>query len=171
MRLSSRLAALGLAVSLVLGVATAQDAPSVDSKIQDILTRMDRGGLATVWDRSAELQALGGEAAPGLVKKLDGASGAMKLGIAKALLDMEGADAQRGAAIAAVKDVLSGDGERDVKVAAAELLAIKGQRDEVKPLEKTLDGIHDPYVKLAVLKALKTRGKVLRSIDRMKELL
>src|SRR5687767_1253631 len=106
MRSYTRLTALGLSLVLVLGLANAQDSAGVDTKVQEILTRMDRGGLAGVWDRSVELESLGAEAAPVLAKELEGASAATKLGIAKALLSMDGADAQRGAAISAAKEVL-----------------------------------------------------------------
>ena len=79
---------LGAAVVLALGFTElAQDGGSNScAKVVDILTRMDRGGLATVWDRAVELENLGGEAAPLLAKKLQGATGLVKLGLAKALL-------------------------------------------------------------------------------------
>ncbi|HZV01643.1 MAG TPA: S41 family peptidase [Planctomycetota bacterium] len=172
MRTLSRVFALSIALALGFGTGFAQDGgdQTVDQKVQDIITRMDRGGLGTAFDRAVDLESLGPEVAPVLVKKLDGASGPVKLGIAKALLSMK-VDDQRAAAISATKDVLKGDGSRDERVAAAELLALKGQRDEVKPLEKSLDAFSDPYVKLAVLKALKTRGRLLKAGDMMKELL
>lgn len=159
-----------LALLLGAGAGVAQDAPNVDQKIQDIVSRMDRGGLAGVWDRAVDLEQLGQDAAPTIAKKLEGASIPVKLGIAKALLSMK-ADDQHGAAIGATKDVLRGDGSREEKIAAADLLSLKGSRDEVKSLEKSLDTFTDPYVKLAVLKALKRRGRVLKAGEMMKELL
>lgn len=170
MRTLSRFLAVSTALALGLSVGRAQDAPSTDQKVQDIVTRMDRGGLAAVWDRAVDLEQLGDEAAPAIAKKLEGASGPVKLGVAKALLSMK-ADDQHAVAIAAVKDVLKGDGAREEKIAAADLLSLKGSKEEVRSLEKSLDTFTDPYVKLAVLKALKRRGRVIKAGDLMKELL
>ncbi len=170
MRTLSRSLAVVLAFGLGLGSGLAQDDQSLDQKVTDIVARMDRGGLAGVWDRAVDLEHLGDEAAPAIAKKLDGASAPVKLGIAKALLSMK-AETQRTPAIQAAKDVLKGDGSRDEKVAAADLLSLKGTKEECKALDKSLDTFTDPYVKLAVLKALKKRGRVLKAGEMMKELL
>jgi carboxyl-terminal processing protease len=170
MRILSRLLALSAALTLGLSAGLAQDAPSLDQKVQEACTRMERGGLASVWDRSVELEQLGSDAAPILAKKLEGASGPVKLGVAKALFALKAGD-QKAMAVTAVKDVLKGDGSRDEKIAAADLLTLYGSREDVKPLEKSLDTFTDPYVKLAVLKGLKKRGRVVKAKDLMVELL
>jgi carboxyl-terminal processing protease len=169
------LSSLGVALLVATGfaVARAQDQgqPNVELKVREIASRMDRGGLDSVWDRAADLEKLGSEAAPIMAKRLDDPSPIVRLGISKALLSIDGADPQREAAMGAVKSLLMGDAARDLRVSAAELLTLHGHKEEVKALDRDVDAIHDPFVKLAVLKALKTRGHVRNAVDRMKEFL
>lgn len=148
--------ALG-AVALSAAVVTAQDA--VGDRVQEILTRMDRADGDGVWNEALALERLGEEAAGPIAARLGAARGPTRVAAAKALLVLDTDDATRGAAIQALKDVLKADGARDLRVRACELLARHGRAQDVQTLTREVEQLRDPYVKIALLKALRLRGR------------
>jgi HEAT repeat protein len=166
-------AALGILLTVIGATVQAQApaTPDVGEQVAQILGKMDRIGLPGVWDRALDLEKLGAPAAPEIAKRLEGARTATKLAAAKALLALESGGAERQAAIRALKDVLLGDGAREARTQAADLLAQLGKKEEVKPLTREVDGVKDPLVKIALLKALRLRGRDLKAGDALREFL
>src|SRR2546421_8964005 len=71
LRVVARAAAVALA--LALGVAYADEPMTTDAKIQDIVAKMEHGGIASVWDRTVDLENLGPEAVPAVAEEIQGA--------------------------------------------------------------------------------------------------
>jgi carboxyl-terminal processing protease len=151
--------AAALFLALALAAPTlAQDQP-VATKVSELLTRMKQADSAELWNHALALEELGAPAAPEITRQLDAAPAQVKVAGAKAVLSMSGADAQRGKAVQALKDVVRGDADRELRILAADLLGVHGNQSEVAGLRKSLDGITDPLVKIHLLKALRLRGR------------
>ena len=149
----------GLAAAILASVpALAQEVP-IEAKVGEIFARMNQSEGSSLWDEALALEGLGASAGPEIAKRLDMSKTSVKLAAAKALLTLDGAEAQRSRAIQALKDVIRGDASRDLRVRACDLLAVHGMRSEVSRLKKSVDAIHDPIVKIHLLKALRLKGR------------
>lgn len=153
--------ALGAALLCVPLTSLAQEA-QVGQQVQEILTRMDQSQGDAVWDQALALERLGRGAARELTQRLEAARGATRVAAAKALLVMaDGSDdAAQAAAVRALKDVVRDhDGARDLRVRACDLLTRHGKPADVQGMARDLDQIRDPYVKIALLRTLRQRGR------------
>jgi carboxyl-terminal processing protease len=165
-----RLAAVvGLAALVALPLQAQEGSPS--EQVDDLVNRMNQTQGEAVWNLALEAEALGGAAAHDLGRAVEQARGATRVALAKALLVMEGADAQHGQAIQALRDVIRGENDRQLRVRAAQLLGKHGRRSDVRPLERHLDGITDPIVKVHTLKVLRLRGRSRKAEGALKEFL
>ncbi|RMG14253.1 MAG: PDZ domain-containing protein, partial [Planctomycetota bacterium] len=151
--------------------ALAQEARPIAARVDEVFSRMATAQGAALWDQALALESLGAEAAPEIARRLDASPPQVKLAAAKALLSLQGADAQRSKAVQAVKDVLRGEGPRELRVFACELLSAHGLRSEVSGLKRSLDSITDPVVKIHLLKALRLRGRYGRASRMLRQFL
>lgn len=169
-----RLGPVALAAALALSpfALRAQDA-SVGDKVKDVVNRMSQAQEGQVWDLALELQELGPSAAHPMAQALDKAQGASRVALAKALLALEGGpEAQRGAAIQALRDVIRAEsGAPELRMRACEVLSRWGSRTDVTPLKRDVDAVRDPLVKIALLKLLRQRGKDRQSEVTLREYL
>ena len=165
------LAAAALALA-TLPALLAQDAP-VGERVKELVNRMNQSQGPEVWDLALEAQGLGASAAHELARGLDGAQGATKVALAKALLALEGGpEAQRSAAVQALRDVIRAEGgPQDLRVKACEVLTRWAQKADVTPLKRDVDGVRDGRVKVALLKLLRQRGKDKQAENQLKEFL
>lgn len=137
----------------------AQDAP-VGQQVQEILARMDQSQGDAVWDQALTLEKLGPGAARELAQRLDASRGVTRIAAAKALLGMEPGEAEEAAAIRALKDVVRDqDAPRDLRVRSCDLLARHGKTADIQGMSRDLDQIRDPYVKIALLRTLRLKGR------------
>ncbi|MBX3467873.1 MAG: S41 family peptidase [Planctomycetes bacterium] len=157
-------ATLGVAVALLLCVPLhlrAQEA-QVGRQVQEILARMDQSQGDAVWDQALALERLGPGASRELAQRVDAARGATKLAMAKALLVLaDGADeAGQAAAVRALKDVVRDqNAARELRVRACDLLTRYAKPADVQGMSRDLDQVRDPYVKIALLRTLRQRGR------------
>lgn len=154
--------ALFLALGLLLpAVATAQDdTTSTGAKVDSLLGRIENSGLERMWDSVAKLEKLGPAAVVDIAKGLgEDKPAVVRLGASKALLVMEGGEVYRPKALGGLKDLLFSKETREVRVMAAELLLSYGGKSDLRALRKTSSRIDDPYVKIAVLKGLRSFGR------------
>lgn len=137
----------------------AQDAP-VGQEVQTILARMDQSQGDAVWDQALALERLGPAAVRDLAQRLDAARGATRVAAAKALLAMTPGEAEKAVAIRALKDVVRDQGAtRDLRVRACDLLTRHASSTDVTGMARDLEGITDPYVKIALLRTLRLKGR------------
>jgi len=144
--------------ALAAGTAGAQERPAGE-QLEELVGRMNQASGEAVWDLALQVERLGPDGAHAAARAVERARGETKVALAKAILGMEGADAQRGTAVQALRDVIRGDGARALRVKAAELLTAYGRRSDVRPLGRDVERIRDPLVKIAVLKALRIKGR------------
>ncbi len=156
--LGAAVAAALLCVPLTLQAQEAQ----VGQQVQEILTRMDQSQGDAVWDQALALERLGPPAARELTQRLDSARGATRVAAAKALLVLAGGsdEAAQAAAVRALKDVVRDqNAARDLRVRACDLLTRNAKPADVQGMARDLDQIRDPYVKIALLRTLRQRGR------------
>ncbi len=159
-------------VALLAPTARAQDVGAgLAAKVDEIFQRMEQAQGPGLWDQSIALQELGAPAAGEIARHLERASAAAKVAAAKAILAGEAADAHRGAAIGALKDVIRAGGSRELGVRAADLLTVYGLRTEVRPLMRDVEQIGDPFVRIHVLRALRVQGRFPQAERQLRELL
>ena len=164
------LAGAAVACAFLLPVV-AQDADPA-AQVKELFERLGAAKGPAIWNHALALEELGQAAAPEIARQLEAATApGVRLGAAKALLGIPGADAQRGAAVRAVKAVLQGGAERELRVFAADLLTAHGRKNEVKPLYRALESMTDPVVKVHVLRALHHRGRHPRARRELRKLL
>ncbi len=151
----------------------AQDAAggSLAAKVEEIFQRMQQAQGPGLWDHSLALQELGAGAAGEVARRLDSAPPASKVAAAKAILAGDAADTHRGAAITALKEVIRAGTSRELGVRAADLLTAYGLRTEVRPLMRDVDQIHDPFVKIHLLRALRVQGRFPQAERKLREYL
>lgn len=160
---------LALAALVALPLQAQEGNPG--EAVTDLVNRMNQSQGQAVWDLALEAQDLGAPAAFELGRAVEKARGVTKVALAKALLVMEGADAQHGQAVQALRDVIQAEGDRELRVYAAQLLNKHGRRSDVRPLERHVDGITDSVVKVHVLKVLRLRGRSRKAEASLRELL
>lgn len=159
-------------MALILAIPLlAQDAPPISAQVDEIFAQMNRAEGEAVWNGAIALEKLGAKVGPEVVKRLDAAKPEVKLAASKALLAMGDGDAFRSRAIQALKDVVRGDSPRALRVRACDLLSVYGMKSEVSRLSKILDTIHDPVVKIHLLKALRLRGRYRQAPRALKQFL
>ncbi|MCA8923641.1 MAG: PDZ domain-containing protein [Planctomycetes bacterium] len=143
--------------------APAQDGPTDVAKAHDILARMGAAQGDALWDLSLELEQVGAPAADSVSDALKTARGGQRLALAKTLLAI-GDDGKQSLAIQSLRDVVRGDDPRELRVLACDLLMGHARRNDVLALKREVDGVRDPYVKIALLKLLKAK-RVDKSAD------
>jgi carboxyl-terminal processing protease len=157
-----RKALIALVAAVTLGVPLtlrAQDVP-VGQQVQEILARMDQSQGDAVWDQAMALERLGAGASTELVQRLDATRGATKVAAAKALLAMDVDDAGQAAGVRVLKDVVRDqNAARDLRVRSCDLLTRYAKPADVQGMARDLDAIRDPYVKIALLRTLRQRGR------------
>jgi carboxyl-terminal processing protease len=151
-----------VAAAALIGVPLhlrAQD-QDVAKQVQTILGRMDQSQGDAVWDQALGLEHLGPGAAHEISSRLDAARGATRVAAAKAVLAMDAPDAEKAVAVRSLKDVVRDqNAPRDLRVRSCELLTRYAQPADVQGMSRDLDAITDPYVKVALLKTLRQRGR------------
>lgn len=149
-------AAALLSVPLTL---RAQDV-QVGQQVQEILARMDQSQGDAIWDQAMALERLGPSASTELVQRLDATRGATKVAAAKALLAMDADDAGQAAGVRVLKDVVRDqNASRELRVRSCDLLTRYAKPADVQGMARDLDAIRDPYVKIALLRTLRQRGR------------
>lgn len=166
-----RLVAVMALAAVVALPLHAQEGSNPAEAVTNLVNRMNQSQGQAVWDLALEAQELGPSAAFELGRAVEQARGVTKVALAKALLVMEGADAQHGQAIQALRDVITAEGDRQLRIYAAQLLGKHGRRSDVRPLERHLDSITDSIVKVHVLKVLRLRGRSREAESALRELL
>jgi C-terminal peptidase prc len=137
----------------------AQDAP-VGQEVQTILARMDQSQGDAVWDQALALERLGPAAVRDLAQRLDAARGATRVAAAKALLAMSPGEAEKAIAIRALKDVVRDqEATRDLRVRACDLLTRHASATDITGMARDVETIRDPYVKIALLRTLRLKGR------------
>lgn len=149
------LIAIGLLISSPVP-SFAQDDTS--TKVEQLLGRIDAGRSDQIWPAVAELEALGTAAIADISKGLSRGAAA-KIGSAKALLVMEGGEVYRAACIRALKSVITSKDARELRVMAADLLNTHGGKADLRSMRNVSKSIDDPYVKITVLKGLRSWGR------------
>jgi C-terminal peptidase prc len=149
------LLALGLIAALPIE-ARAQE--TTNAKVEQLLGRMDAGRVDQIWAGVAELEKLGAVAIADIAKGLERGPGA-KLGTAKALLVMEGGDVYRAACVRTLKGLILSKESRDIRVMASDLLNSHGGKADLRSMRGKVASIDDPYVKICILKGLRSWGR------------
>lgn len=162
-RILTRTATLGVAFAVLClspfsPAALAQDQAPVPERVNNIFTRMDSSRLDQIWPLARDLENMGAKATADIAKGLK-RNGVSRLATAKALLTMEGGDVYRNAALKALKEIIFSKQERDVRVLAATLILNHGGKSDLRSLRKRSKEIDDPYVKIEVMKGLRSFGR------------
>ncbi|MBL4848187.1 MAG: HEAT repeat domain-containing protein [Planctomycetes bacterium] len=169
-----RLFAAGAAISACAGIfpLLAQDAePDVTAQVADRFQRLGQAQGSGIWNEAMALESLGEAAAPEIARRLgETTNPAVQVAAAKALLGMN-ADAQRSAAIRALKNVVRGNAGRNLRILACDLLTQHAHKNDVKSLIRALDQITDPMVKTHLLVALHHKGRWPRARRELRKLL
>ena len=153
---------VSLAAALFLlagGLAVrAQDDTETRAKVNAVFRSIEGGRLEQIWDSVAKLEDMGLAATDAIADGLkEGPK--VRLGTAKALLSVEGTEAFRPQAIRALKDLIFSKEQRQLRIMSAELLIQHGGKSDMRSLRKKSRDIADPYVKIAVLKGLRSYGR------------
>ncbi len=106
---------------------------------QRIIGRLDSLPLAGVWDSVARLEKLGKDAVPAIRKAVEGAGEKAQLGAAKALLAL-GDDGVRQEALQGIAVLAKKGADREVRVAAIEMLGSEDPENSPELLREILDG-------------------------------
>jgi len=123
--------------------APAQDTPSDAARAQDVLSRMATAQGEAVWNLSLELEEIGEAAANPVADALKQTRGEQRLALAKTLLSI-GDDGKQSLAIQTLRDMVRGDGPRELRVRACDLLMAHARRNDVRALKRELDNVRDP---------------------------
>lgn len=147
------------ALLLAGGLAVrAQDDTETRAKVNAIFRSIESGRLEQIWAAVAKLEDMGLAATDAVSEGLkEGPK--VRLGTAKALLSVEGTEAFRPQALRALKDLVFSKEERALRIMSAELLIQHGGKSDMRSLRKKSQDIADPYVKIAVLKGLRSFGR------------
>jgi len=152
---------LALSGLLSLGgalAARAQEGPAIPEKVSGLLDRLDSGGEGRLWNSVNELEELGPAAVSEIAKGLSRPA-MTRIGVAKALLTMEGGEAYRSKALGVLRSQIFGKESRKLRLMASELYMSNCGKSDKRSLRKQVDAIDDAQVKISVLKGLRSFGR------------
>ncbi len=135
-----------------------------ETKVERLVSAMDRRELQDIWALAYELENLGSEVIPSIRRSLETAKANGKLGCAKVLLSF----GETAPAVEALKELIRTAGETSTKLAALGLLESTRNAPSLGPfLLDILDETYEPKERIAVAKTLwtvTTSGKVRRNV-------
>jgi C-terminal peptidase prc len=145
--------------ALLLVVTMAPASPAVvrvegDERVEAILARVDKNGPATACEAARELLELGANAKGAIKSELPKASPAGRLALAKALIELDEADAARDVLLALAQEK---KGEPAVRLVAFQMLGITDFSTDAEVagvLRGALESELDPALRLHVAKSL-----------------
>jgi C-terminal peptidase prc len=148
----------------------AQDEPvDVESEVKTMIRRLEKADDGTFWLTAGRLADLGPRAVPPLKAALPDLSPRARLGVASALIDLGEESLGTGELVA-----IAGDKEKagtKLRVAAIEVLGVKGTADVEDRIQAMLDDVFDPHVRIALATTLWELTKDLRAKQELKKVI
>jgi carboxyl-terminal processing protease len=123
---------------------------TLQDDIARIAAEMESSDIGLIWDRVADLEAMGPDAAPRIRDSIASVGEKAQLGFAKALIQLR----EREAGLKTIRKLLTGAQDSRVQQFAAQIFASTAPDEDLRSLKRELPTIDNPYVKIAVLKGL-----------------